>query len=92
MNEQEFIEVCKCGETTTVQFKQEFTGQREIAKEMIAFANTRGGKILFGVKDKTGDLVGLTYDEIQNISRELGNIVFCEKGLHNNFTKDFTKE
>jgi len=73
MSEQEFIEICRCGETSVVQFKQEFTGQREIAKEMIAFANTRGGKILFGVKDKTGEMAGLTYDEIQTISRELGN-------------------
>ena len=40
---------------------------------MIAFANTKGGVILFGVEDKSGKLVGLSYDEIQVISRELGN-------------------
>ena len=40
---------------------------------MIAFANTKGGVILFGVEDKCGKLVGLSYDEIQVISRELGN-------------------
>jgi len=28
---------------------------------------------LFGVKDKTGDILGLSYDEIQSTSRELGN-------------------
>ena len=36
-------------------------------------ANTKGGVILFGVEDKCGKLVGLSYDEIQVISRELGN-------------------
>ena len=59
MTEKEFKEICLCGETTRVQFKREFTTQKEMAKEMIAFANSRGGMILFGVEDKTGELVGL---------------------------------
>lgn len=62
MTEKEFKEICLCGETTHVQFKREFTTQKEMAKEMIAFANSRGGMILFGVEDKTGELVGLSYD------------------------------
>lgn len=40
---------------------------------MIAFANSKGGVILFGVDDKTGKQVGLSYEQIQVISRELGN-------------------
>lgn len=73
MTEDTFKDLCLCGETTRVQFKESFTSQKEIAKEMIAFANTKGGVILFGVEDKCGKLVGLSYDEIQVISRELGN-------------------
>ena len=73
MTEDIFKDLCLCGETTKVQFKESFTSQKEIAKEMIAFANTKGGVILFGVEDKCGKLVGLSYDEIQVISRELGN-------------------
>ena len=73
MTEETFRDLCLCGETTTVQFKQEFTSQKEIAKELIAFANSKGGSILFGVEDKTGKLLGLTYEQIQQISRELGN-------------------
>lgn len=73
MTEDTFKDLCLCGETTKVQFKEAFTSQKEIAKEMIAFANTKGGVILFGVEDKCGKLVGLSYDEIQVISRELGN-------------------
>lgn len=75
MTEDTFKDLCLCGETTKVQFKETFTSQKEIAKEMIAFANTKGGVILFGVEDKSGKLVGLSYDEIQVISRELGNAV-----------------
>ena len=59
--------------SSTVQFKQELTSQKEIAKEMIAFANSHGGRIFFGIADKTGELTGLTYEEIQLVSRELGN-------------------
>ena len=73
MIEDTFKDLCLCGETTKVQFKEAFTSQKEIAKEMIAFANSKGGVILFGVEDKSGKLVGLSYDEIQVISRELGN-------------------
>ena len=58
MTEEIFKDLCLCGETTKVQFKQAFTSQREIAKEMIAFANSKGGVILFGVEDKTGNLLG----------------------------------
>lgn len=66
-------ELCLCGETTKVQFKEEPVSQKEVAKEMIAFANTKGGVILFGVEDKTGIIKGLSYDQIQQTSRELGN-------------------
>ena len=73
MTEKELKDICLCGETTRVQFKREFTTQKEVAKEMIAFANSRGDMILFGVEDKTGELVGLTYEQLQQTSRELGN-------------------
>lgn len=73
MTGETFKDLCLCGETTKVQFKETFTSQKEMAKEMIAFANSKGGVILFGVEDKSGKLVGLSYDEIQVISRELGN-------------------
>lgn len=35
--------------------------------------NTKGGVILFGVEDKTGIIKGLSYEQIQQTSRELGN-------------------
>jgi predicted HTH transcriptional regulator len=49
MTAQEVLEVIGLGETTTVQFKEAFDHQDKIAAEMIAFANTKGGMILFGV-------------------------------------------
>ena len=73
MTEQELIELCSLGESTTVQYKLEFTTPKQLAEELVAFANTRGGIIVFGAEDKTGKLVGLTYEQVQYVSRELGN-------------------
>lgn len=39
MTENEFKEICLCGETTRVQFKREFTSQKEIAKNIIVLIN-----------------------------------------------------
>ena len=73
MTEQELIELCSIGESTTVQYKLDFTTPKQIAEELVAFANTRGGFIVFGTEDKTGKMVGLTYEQVQFLSRELGN-------------------
>lgn len=73
MTEKELVQLCRLGETTTTQFKLEFTTQKQIAEELIAFANSRGGTIIFGAEDKTGKMVGLTYEQVQYTSRELGN-------------------
>ena len=73
MTEQELIELCKKGESTSLQYKLEFTTQKQVAEELVAFANTHGGIIIFGAEDKTGKMIGLTYEQVQYISRELGN-------------------
>ena len=73
MTAKKIMELCALGENSKVQFKQTLDNQRKIAAEMIAFANYRGGVILFGIKDKTGEILGLSYEEVQRISREVGN-------------------
>ncbi|MCX6170389.1 MAG: ATP-binding protein [Ignavibacteriales bacterium] len=45
------LDLIEKGEGLNVEFKQRFSSHEKIAKEMIAFANTRGGFILFGVDD-----------------------------------------
>lgn len=73
MKADRLIEIIRCGETTAVQFKQEFTSQKKIANEMVAMANAKGGMMIFGVEDKTGEIVGLSYEQLQRTSSELGN-------------------
>lgn len=73
MTGKELKEIVECGETSFVQFKREFSTQKEIAREIIAFANCGGGKIIFGIDDKKGEMIGLTYEEAQRTNNELGN-------------------
>lgn len=69
--ENDIADLIRHGETSRVQFKLRFTTQKEIAREMAAFANCEGGVIIFGVEDKTGSVSGLSCSEIQETSREL---------------------
>lgn len=52
MTKEELVEIITCGETSTVQFKQQMTTSKQIAEEMVAFANCKGGIILFGIEVK----------------------------------------
>lgn len=74
MDQIELLEIIGNGETSTIQFKESFPHQDTIIQEMVAMSNAKGGIILFGVKDKTGEVTGLSYDEIQNISSKVANI------------------
>ena len=47
----ELNEMIENGENDKVEFKRKFSSPEKIAKEMIAFANSKGGKILFGIDD-----------------------------------------
>lgn len=74
MDSKELQQIVACGETSTVQFKEHFSNQDSIAAEMVAMSNACGGMILFGIKDKTGEITGLRYPEIQQINSILANI------------------
>ena len=74
MDSKELQLIIKCGETSTVQFKECFPNQDSIAAEIVAMSNARGGMILFGIKDKTGEIIGLSYQEIQQLNSILANI------------------
>jgi len=51
MTRKQLMKLIEGGENLTVEFKQRFSSEEKIAKEMIAFANTNGGVIIFGVED-----------------------------------------
>ena len=74
MNSEELLEIIELGETSKVQFKREFDNQDKIAAEMIALANSKGGMLLFGVEDKTGEVVGMSYSDIQKTGNKISTI------------------
>jgi len=47
----ELFKLIEEGEGEKIEFKRKFSTPEKIAKEMIAFANTKGGYIFFGVDD-----------------------------------------
>lgn len=74
MDQFELLEKIGNGETSMVQFKEMFPHQDSIIQEMVAMSNAKGGQLFFGVKDKTGEVLGVSYDDIQDISRKVGDI------------------
>ena len=65
------------GENFKVEFKQRFSSHEKIAKEIIAFANSRGGHILFGVDDDASIYGVLSEKEIAELIKESAE-KFCE--------------
>jgi len=74
MIEQELLNIINGGETSKTQFKERLPHPDSLAHEMIAFSNSHGGKIIIGVNDKTGELNGLSFGEIQQINQQIVNI------------------
>jgi len=74
MDEDELLKIISAGESSTVQFKERLPHADSLAHELIAFSNSRGGKIIFGINDKTGKLNGLSFSEIQQINQQLVNV------------------
>jgi len=73
MNTIELLDIISAGETSTVQFKQEMDDDK-FAAEMIAMSNSKGGTILVGVQDKTGEITGLTYEQLQSYNNRLASV------------------
>ena len=74
METSELLNIISRGESSRVQFKDRMPHAESMAHEMIAFSNSDGGMIIFGVNDKTGDLNGLNFSEIASINSQLANI------------------
>jgi len=74
MEASELLNIISRGESSKVQFKERMPHIESMAHEMVAFSNSDGGMIIFGVNDKTGDLNGLNFSEIASINSQLANI------------------
>lgn len=70
----ELLDIVGSGETSRVQFKETLDNDDKIAAELIAMSNSKGGIILFGIKDKTGEICGLDYAKLQYIENRIATI------------------
>ena len=71
MNGQELLDIISTGETSKVQFKEALPNAESMSREMVAMANSEGGVILLGIKDKAGTVTGLTPQQIEHADRKL---------------------
>ena len=70
----ELIELIQRGEDSRTQFKkgQDVANAKSLAGEMVAFANSNGGKILIGVDDN-GSVCGLLPGDIRRVNQLISN-------------------
>jgi len=77
MNRKQLLDLVEEGENIQCEFKRHFTTPEKIAKEMIAFANTKGGFILFGVDDDR-KVIGVESEKAEAEMIENAAKNFCE--------------
>ena len=68
----ELIELIGLGEDSRTQFKKTITNPDSVAGEIVAFSNSKGGRIIIGVNDQ-GMVVGLSPDDIRRINILISN-------------------
>ncbi len=66
MNAIELRDILSTGETGKVQFKDKMPHTESVAREIVAISNSLGGIILFGIKDVTSEVMGLSAEEIES--------------------------
>jgi predicted HTH transcriptional regulator len=64
MKRKDLLEIIEKGEGLSCEFKRKFSTHEKIAKEMIAFANTNGGIMLFGVDDNK-EIIGVDSEKAE---------------------------
>jgi ATP-dependent DNA helicase RecG len=74
MNTVELLDIVSSGETSKVQFKEELPNKESVAQEIVAMSNSLGGVILLGIKDVTGEVVGLSSEQVEDYDRVVSQI------------------
>lgn len=78
----DILKQIKAGEVSGVQFKERILDKYDIACELVAFSNSHGGKLVVGIKDKTGEINALSYSEVQETTNLLSDIASEKNLLH----------
>ena len=70
----DILKQIKAGEVSGMQFKERILDKYDIACELVAFSNSHGGKLVVGIKDKTGETNALSHSEVQETTNLLSDI------------------
>ena len=70
----DILKQINAGEVSGVQFRERILDKYDIACELVAFSNSHGGKLVVGIKDKTGEINALSYSEVQETTNLLSDI------------------
>lgn len=65
MTYSELLEILANPENSQIDFKLDSERPERIAKEIVAFANFRGGRVIFGIDDTTRNIIGLTREKFE---------------------------
>ncbi len=71
MNAIELLDIISTGETSKVQFKETLPHPESMSREIVAMSNSLGGMILLGVKDRTGEVMSLTSEQVEYADRKV---------------------
>lgn len=74
MTEKEILQMRDLAEAGQVQFKERANDRYDIGCEMVAFSNSRGGRLVIGINDKSGEINALSYMELQETTNLLTSI------------------
>ena len=74
MTTEDLLRLRDLGEVSKVQFKERILDKYDIGCELVALSNYRGGQLVIGIHDKTGEFNPLSYAEVQETTNMLGNI------------------
>jgi predicted HTH transcriptional regulator len=72
MKKAEILKRIERGEDSQTQFKENFTNSQQLAAELVAFSNSRGGYILVGISDDNR-VKGLSKEDIHRLNQLISN-------------------
>lgn len=74
------------GESDTIEFKLGIIQKRDIERMVSAFANTKGGVVVFGYDEREKTIVGVTEDEVKRLK------FMCDEMQYENLCSFYTIE
>jgi ATP-dependent DNA helicase RecG len=69
------FELIKKGESKILEFKKELPSAIGLAKSVVAFSNTAGGKIIIGISNE-GEIIGIEENRLVDLQEKIASIVY----------------